>query len=243
MKKYGLIGFPLGHSFSVPYFKEKFSKENLLDSIYEAYPLDQIQKLNKVFDDNPELIGLNVTIPYKEAVIPFLDELEEKAMKIGAVNTIKIKNGKRIGYNTDILGFQNSLLPLIEDSFVQGLILGTGGAAKAVAFVLEELGIPFRYVSSKPSTENINYQDLNENWIKSHTLIIHCSPLGMYPHIDSFPDIPYQYLGEGHILFDLIYNPEETLFLKKGREMGARTKNGLEMLYRQAEASWEIWNT
>jgi shikimate dehydrogenase len=242
MKGYGLIGFPLGHSFSVPYFQKKFEQEGIKDSYYKAFPIDSISKFPELLSSHPELIGLNITIPYKESVLKYLDEIDETADRIGAVNTLHIKNGKLKGFNTDILGFKKSLVSLLENRNYRALVLGTGGAAKAVSFVLDELNIPYRLVSRTPDKQGLSYQELNQKILEEFHLIVNCSPLGMYPHTDSFPEIPYPYLGPGHILFDLIYNPLETEFLKKGRERGAKTLNGLEMLHLQAEASWTIWN-
>ena len=242
MKGYGLIGFPLGHSFSVPYFQKKFEQEGIKDSYYKAFPIDAISKFPELLRSHPELIGLNITIPYKESVLKYLDEIDETADRIGAVNTLQIKNGKLKGFNTDIVGFKKSLVPLLENRNYRALVLGTGGAAKAVGFVLDELNIPYRLVSRTPDMQGLSYQELNQKILEESHLIVNCSPLGMYPHMDSFPEIPYPYLGSGHILFDLIYNPLETEFLKKGRERGAKTLNGLEMLHLQAEASWTIWN-
>jgi len=242
MRAFGLLGFPLGHSFSVPYFKNKFEREGILNCRYEAYPIDSINRLKGLLSSHKDLEGLNVTIPYKEAVIPYLDQMDGTAKEIGAVNTIRIRNGILKGYNTDIIGFENSLLPILQKPAYKALILGTGGASKAVAYVLKKQGIPYRFVSRNPENEGLAYDQIQSEIMNEYHLLINCTPLGMSPHLESFPEIPYSFIGANHILYDLIYNPEETLFLKKGKEQGARIKNGLEMLHLQAEASWEIWN-
>ncbi len=247
MKIFGLIGYPLGHSFSQKYFAEKFDKEDVRDCQYLNFPIENIELLSGIIDKNPELIGLNVTIPYKKQVISYLDEVDEIAQKIGAVNTIKIMyhNGTYIlkGYNTDIFGFYHSLKPHLKKKHNNALILGTGGSSKAVAFVLNELGIDFMYVSRNPKQkEHISYTELCGPVLYNFQIIINTTPLGMYPNIGSCPDIPYDYITKDHILFDLVYNPEETIFLKKGKEKGSVTINGLSMLNLQAEKSWEIWN-
>ncbi|MBK6276450.1 MAG: shikimate dehydrogenase [Saprospirales bacterium] len=243
MKQFGLIGYPLSHSFSKGYFAEKFAKENIVDCKYDVFPLEKIEDFVELCNDKKNLIGLNVTIPYKEKIIPFLDELDETAANIGAVNTIKFSNGKEIGYNSDAYGFEMSLKPLLKQHHTKALILGTGGASKAVEYVLRKLGISFQYVSRNKNEKAISYEELNEAIIQHSKLIINTTPIGMYPNIDTAPDIPYNFITDKHLLYDLIYNPEETLFLKKGKEKGAQTKNGLEMLYLQAERSWEIWNS
>lgn len=246
MRKFGLIGFPLGHSFSVPFFKLKFEKEKIRDISYLAYPIPSLELFPNLIESNPELIGLNVTIPYKEKIIPFLDSVDPEAKKIGAVNTILLKNNQKLGFNTDIIGFKNSLIPLLDHKMINGaLVLGTGGASNAVGYVLNEMKIPFLVASRKETghrQKTILYSQVDKNIIKSNLLIINCTPLGMYPNIDQFPEIPYEHLNSNHILYDLVYNPEETQFLNKGKLVGATLKNGLEMLYLQAEASWKIWN-
>lgn len=243
MKQYGLIGYPLSHSFSKGYFSEKFSKEKITDSNYEIYPIETIQYFEALCQSHPNFIGLNVTIPYKEQVIPFLDALDEEAKSIGAVNTIKFENDKKIGYNSDCYGFERSIKPFLQTHHKEALILGTGGASKAVEYVLKKLGIQFQYVSRAKSERAISYNDLNEEIIQKSTIIINTSPVGMYPNVTAAPPIPYEFIGEKHLLYDLVYNPEETLFLKNGKTKGAQVKNGLEMLYLQAERSWEIWNS
>ena len=244
MNLYGLIGFPLTHSFSTTYFTEKFQKVNIAGSNYELFEIKEADLILEIIKNNPDLKGLNVTIPHKENVIRFLDEIDSAAKKIGAVNVIKINNGKLKGYNSDYYGFRQSLINFMgETKNIKALILGTGGAAKAVKAALEDLTIPYKFVSRKKEKDNFSYNDLNENILSEYKLIINTSPLGMYPKTDAFPEIPYQYIGPGHFLFDLVYNPEETTFMKKGAEKGARTLNGLEMLHLQAEKAWEIWNS
>ena len=247
IQKLGLIGFPLSHSFSVSYFKNKFEAEKITDFTYENFEIPTIEELNKVIDENPNLIGLNVTIPYKEQVIPFLDELDDDAKKIGAVNTIKIirtgNTRKLIGYNTDCYGFSESLKPLLKQAHYKALILGTGGAAKAVEFVLKEIGLDVLYVSRNPASENeLGYTDLIGDVFDKYKVIINSTPLGMFPKVDNCPEIPYEFLNSENLLYDLVYNPAETLFMKKGAEQGAATQNGLPMLQLQAERAWEIWN-
>jgi len=237
--KLGLIGYPLSHSFSPSYFAEKFAQLNIYDSEYLAYSIDDISKINSIFESG--VTGLNVTIPYKEQVIQFLDELSDEAAQIGAVNTIKIENGRKVGYNTDVYGFQASLLEQIGEANIErALILGSGGASKAVKFVLRKLGIEFKIVSRKE--QYLTYSNVNKEIIQNHKLIINTTPLGMYPNVDNCPALPYEGLSEYHFLYDLVYNPEKTLFLKKGEASGASIKNGNDMLILQAEKSWEIWN-
>ncbi|TGD58132.1 shikimate dehydrogenase family protein [Flavobacterium humi] len=244
MKKLGLLGKNIGYSFSRNYFTDKFNKEGLADVFtYENYDIDSIEKFPETIKKTPGLIGLNVTIPYKEAVIPFLDGLSENARQIGAVNTIKMEtNGKLTGHNTDYYGFLQSLQPLLKEHHKKALILGTGGAAKAIAFGLTEIGIDSEFVSRKPAANTITYGDLNRQSFEENQIIINCTPLGTSPKTELFPDIPYDFFTPNHIAFDLIYNPEKTTFLKKAEEKGAVLKNGYEMLVFQAEKAWEIWN-
>lgn len=243
MKQFGLIGYPLSHSFSKNYFSKKFQNEHILDCEYEVYPLEKIEDFLDLCKQQNKLVGLNVTIPYKEKVIAYLDDLSEEAKQINAVNTIKFIDGKKIGYNTDCYGFEISLQPLLQSHHKNALILGTGGASKAVEFVLKKLGIAFQYVSRNASEKSIAYVALNEEIMQTATLIINCTPIGMYPAVEAAPEIPYQFITEKHLLYDLVYNPEETLFLKNGKANDAQIKNGLEMLHLQAEKSWEIWNS
>lgn len=245
MKIYGLIGHPLSHSFSKKYFEEKFEKENITDSKYELFDIDTIEKISGIFNNNPTLKGLNVTIPYKESVFEYLDKVDAVAQKIGAVNTIKIDSTtkQKIGFNTDYYGFKKSLKPFLDKHHQRALILGTGGASKAVHYVLEELNIDSLFVSRNPKKDNeIGHNELNNYVIQHHQLIINTTPVGMYPNISEKPNIPYQYLTPQHLLYDLIYNPLETAFLTKGKSKGCTTLNGLDMLKMQAEKSWEIWN-
>ena len=237
MDKYGLIGYPLGHSFSVTYFNEKFQSENI-DAEYVNFEIPRIEDFMEVIDENPDLRGLNVTIPYKEQVIPYLDELDKDTAKIGAVNVIKIiRQGKGkvklVGYNSDIIGFTQSIEPLLRPHHKRALVLGTGGAAKAVYHGLENLGIESTYVSRTKRS--------NDVLMAEHTVIVNCTPVGMYPKVDECPEIPYDRLTSDHLLYDLLYNPNETLFMKKGRMHGSMVKNGLEMLLLQAFAAWGIW--
>lgn len=245
MDKYGLIGYPLGHSFSITYFNEKFENENI-DAIYENYEIPSIENLAEVLDSNPELKGLNVTIPYKEKVICYLDSLSPEARAIGAVNVIRVfHKGSNVilkGYNSDVIGFTKSIEPLLESYHKKALILGTGGAAKAIDYGLKSLGLETLFVSrfNKPGT--VQYEKLTAGDVKEYNVIVNCTPCGMYPHSDECPHIPYDGLDSHNILYDLIYNPDETLFMKKGIEKGSLVKNGLEMLLLQAFASWDFWN-
>jgi len=241
MKTLGLIGFPLSHSFSKKYFSEKFEKEGITGCQYELFPLETIKELPGLLAKNPSIVGLNVTIPYKEAVLPYLDEVDESAA-FGAVNTIKIENGKLRGFNTDVYGFEESLKPLLKTHHKGALVLGTGGAAKAVVSVLERLGIAHMYVSRTPHEGQFSYKDINKNILEKHQIIVNTTPLGMYPKAERCPDLPYEQLSDKHLLYDLVYNPDVTTFLKNGKKQGAIGKNGLEMLYLQAERAWEIWN-
>lgn len=244
MKQFGLIGFPLGHSFSKKFFTEKFENEQIA-ARYDLYELDDISKFSSLVQD-VELSGLNVTIPYKEKVIPFLHELDETAQKIGAVNVIKFmrRDGNLLlkGYNSDAIGFENSLKPYLQTHHTKALILGTGGASKAIDYVLNKLGVETTFVSRRAQAGMLTYADLNEQIICENTIIVNASPVGTFPHSDECPDIPYQYLSDKHLLFDVVYNPAETLFLKKGRDCGSVGLNGEAMLVGQAIAAWEIWN-
>jgi len=242
MKLYGLIGRELGHSWSQQYFQKKFQTEGIEDVDYRLFPLKAISELPSLLSEYPDICGLNVTIPYKESVLPYLDQLDPVAEKVGAVNTIQIQNRKLIGYNTDLVGIRGSLAPLLAGRMERAIILGTGGAAKAVCFVLEEIGIDQLIVSRQSGKGDVTYDELSEEDIRSHELIINCTPLGMHPNIEGFPPIPYSSIGEQHILFDLVYNPAETKFLKKGLERGALVESGIDMLKLQAEESWRIWN-
>ena len=247
MRRYGLLGYPLTHSFSKKYFTERFEKENI-NSTYQNFEIDNINKFPEVIENNPEIVGLNVTIPYKEQVIPFLDDLNKSAREIGAVNTIKVqREGSKVylkGFNTDTFGFENSLKPFLKPHHKKALILGTGGASKALKYVLSKLGIEYISASIEELKENeIRYEEIDEDMMNERHVIINATPLGTYPKVDTFPDIPYEYITEKHLLFDLVYNPEVTVFLGKGKEKGAAVKNGYEMLLLQAIRSYEIWNS
>ncbi len=240
----GLIGFPLTHSFSKRYFADKFAFESLQGYTYENYALQSVEELPKLIADHPSLRGLNVTIPHKQSILRYMDQLDAEAAAIGAVNTIVIgPDGCLAGYNSDIFGFEESLKRFITRDFDgQALVLGTGGAAKAVWFVLTKLGIPFTSVSRNRKPDIISYDDLTIALMHQHGLIINTTPLGMYPNIEECPAIPYDLLTPSHYLYDLIYNPEETAFMQRGQSRGAQTKNGYEMLVLQAERSWQIWH-
>lgn len=246
MRQYGLIGYPLTHSFSKKFWTEKFNAD-FLDCCYENFEIDEIGKLPGIINNNPNLRGLNVTIPYKEQVIPFLDELDDAAREAGAVNTIKISRvGGKIslkGYNSDIFGFQKTLEPLLKEYHSKALILGSGGASKAVKYVLKKLGIGFISASIEELKENeISYESVSREIMEERLLIINATPLGTYPKVDTCPPIPYEFLTEKHLLYDLVYNPETTRFMALGIEKGATVKNGYDMLIGQALRSYEIWN-
>ena len=243
MFKFGLIGKNIDYSFSKKYFSEKFESENLPHS-YENFDISSIDFFKEIISETTDLKGLNVTIPYKEKIIQYLDFLDETAEKIGAVNTIKISEEKKLtGYNTDFYGFQKSLEKFLPLQKKTALILGTGGASKAVAYALENLGFDFKFVSRTENPNSISYKSLSKSILENHLLIINCTPLGTFPNIHEYPAIPYEFITENHLLFDLIYNPAETEFLKQGKIRGAKTANGLRMLELQAEKAWEIWNS
>lgn len=242
MKTYGLIGFPLSHSFSEKYFTDKFINEEIDDCIYKLFPLENIEDVRLLFEIEKNIKGLNVTIPYKESIIEYLDNLDPVAQKIGAVNCIVVDEIQRIGYNTDHAGFRDALKPLLKPQHTQALVLGTGGASKAVIYTLRELGVAYTWVSRNPDHKRIGYADITAEIMNTHTLIINCTPLGMYPDVEAAPDIPYQLITPEHLLFDLIYNPADTQFMQKGKAQGATVSNGYEMLRLQAEYAWEIWN-
>ncbi len=240
MRTFGLIGYPLKHSFSPEYFMKKFVKEGIINSEYCLFELENMEHIIDLVEAKKPS-GLNVTIPYKEQVLPYMDELSQEAKKTGAVNTIKFRGEICIGYNTDIYGFEVSLRQLYgRNKPVNALILGTGGAAKAVQYVLEEHNIMYQNVSRRQGY--LNYEDLDVGLINAHLLIINTTPLGTYPNVNNCPRIPYHFLTKRHLLYDLVYNPQETLFLKQGEARGAKTMNGLNMLHLQAEKAWEIWN-
>lgn len=242
-KQFGLVGKNIGYSFSKAYFSEKFQKENLPTHAYENFDIEGIFEFPGILKNNPNLKGLNVTIPYKEVVIPFLDKMSKNASKIGAVNTIKLfGNGKTKGYNTDFYGFKKSLKPLLKKHHQKALILGTGGASKAVAYALRLLEIDYILVSREASEHTLTYDEIDASTFEEYQIIINCTPLGTSPEVELCPGIPYEYFTRKHIAYDLIYNPEETTFLKKAKEKGAVIKNGHEMLVFQAEKAWNVWN-
>lgn len=252
MDTYGLIGYPLGHSFSRKFFSEKFEKEGI-DAQYLNFEIPSIEEFLEVIKNNPTLKGLNVTIPYKQQVMQYLDDISEEAKAIGAVNVIHVNrqqttdNRQLIGYNSDVIGFVESIKPLLKPHHQKALILGTGGASKAIHYGLtKKLGIETLFVSRQRATDNrqqttITYSDITPEVLKEYEVIVNCSPVGMFPHVDECPALPYEAMNENHLLYDLVYNPLETLFMKKGAEQGATVKNGLEMLHLQAIASWEFW--
>ena len=240
---YGLVGKNISYSFSQGYFTEKFKAMGLTNYSYRNYDFQSIEDFEVIVKEEEHLSGINVTIPYKEAVIPYLAAMDPEAEKIGAVNTIKFTENGLKGYNTDAYGFKTALQPLIKNGHNKALILGTGGASKAIAYVLAELNISFKYVSRNPSDGQLSYEQLDNGIMKSHTLIINCTPLGTFPNVGQKPDIPYEHVGPDHLLFDLIYNPEKSAFLEEGENRGAAITNGLKMLQLQAEKAWEIWNS
>ena len=246
MDKYGLIGYPLGHSFSISYFNQKFTDEGI-NAKYENYEIASIDELTEILDTTPELRGLNVTIPYKEKVIPFLDSISPEARAIGAVNVIRVTHEKNKtilkGFNSDVIGFTQSIEPMIDKKWhKKALILGTGGASKAICYGLKSLGIEPVFVSRYERPETIQYETITPEVIKEYNVIVNCTPVGMYPHTDECPKLPYEAMDNHTILYDLIYNPDQTLFMRKGAAYGAEVKNGLEMLLLQAFASWEFWH-
>ncbi len=245
-KKYGLIGKNISYSFSKNYFLKKFDKLQLDNCTYENFDLASIDEFPLILDKNINLIkGLNVTIPYKQDIFKYLDEIDKDAELIGAVNTVKIIDNQRLkGFNTDVYGFKNSLTPLLQKHMKKALVLGTGGASKAVAFVLKSLNIDFLFVSRRPENDiSISYEVLDKSILNKYQILINCTPLGTFPDVENYPDLPYKELTHKHLLFDLIYNPKHSSFLKKGMQYGAQIKNGQEMLELQADRSWEIWNS
>lgn len=244
MKLYGLIGYPLSHSFSKKYFTDKFQKEKLADCFYELFPLASLDHFSSLLNTNPDLKGLNVTIPYKQQILQYLSDQTENVKAIGAANTLKILNGKISGYNTDVVGFERSFIQQLQSYHKKALVLGTGGSSKAVEFVLQKMGIDYLLVTRNeaPNTGMINYSNIDVELIEEYNIIINCTPAGTFPNEDECPSIPYQFISKENYLFDLVYNPKKTLFLKRGEEKGATIKNGYEMLIMQAEESWRIWN-
>ncbi|MBR3444402.1 MAG: shikimate dehydrogenase [Prevotella sp.] len=245
MDKYGLIGYPLGHSFSISYFNEKFESEGI-DAVYENFEIPQIDDVKEIIDSNPDLKGFNVTIPYKQQVLKYIKELSPEAKAIGAVNVIRIehKGNKTVlkGFNSDVIGFTKSIEPILNTYHKKALILGTGGAAKAVQYGLQSLGIETLFVSRTKKKNAITYEEVTADIVREYNVIVNCTPVGMYPHIDECPKLPYEAMDSHTLLYDLLYNPDETKFLRLGAERGATVKNGLEMLLLQAFVSWEIWN-
>ncbi|MBP5364881.1 MAG: shikimate dehydrogenase [Bacteroidales bacterium] len=246
MRKYGLIGMPLGHSFSQKYFTEKFENEHI-DAQYNLYPLNSIDEVRRLLADEPELCGFNVTIPYKEQIFKYLDSVDAEAQEVGAVNVVKIfRDGNSLklkGFNSDIYGFYETIKPMIRPWHTRALILGTGGASKAVAAMMRKLGIEYRFVSRNGKDGALKYADIDKQVMADYTVLVNATPLGMFPNCDQCPDIPYNLLTDRHLAYDLIYNPLETKFLQLARQKGAQTKNGLEMLHLQAEKAWQIWQT
>ena len=245
MDKYGLIGYPLGHSFSIGYFNEKFQNE-CIDAEYVNFEIPNIESLPEILASNPTLRGFNVTRPYKEVVIPYLSAMSKEAEEIGAVNVVKIMHkGKKTtmkGYNSDVIGFTQSIEPLLETFHKKALILGTGGASKAINYSLRTLGLETKFVSRTGKNDGFRYEEITEDVIREYNVIVNCTPVGMYPHANECPSLPYEKMDSHTLLYDLIYNPDETLFMKKGAAQGATVKNGLEMLLLQAFASWNFWN-
>jgi len=246
MDKYGLIGYPLGHSFSISYFNQKFSDEGI-DARYENFEIPSIDQLQEILDTTPNLKGLNVTIPYKERVMEYLDSVTPEAQVIGAVNVIRVshegKNVRLKGYNSDVIGFTQSIEPMLDKKWhKKALILGTGGASKAINYGLKSLGLETVYVSRYQRPHTVQYENITPEVVREYNVIVNCTPVGMYPHTEECPPLPYEAMNQHTILYDLIYNPDETLFMKRGREQGADVKNGLEMLLLQAFASWEFWH-
>jgi shikimate dehydrogenase len=244
MRIFGLIGFPLSHSFSKKYFDQKFASERINDANFFLYPIPKIEEVVNLIQSTPNLQGLAITIPYKKQIIPYLNKVSTEVNQMQACNCVHIKQGELIGYNTDVIGFKKSLLQKLQVHHNSALILGTGGAAAAVAFVFNELKIPFQFVSRNPSSSNnyISYGQINEALLLQFPIIVNTTPLGTFPNVNACPPIPYEFLSEKNYLFDLVYNPAETLFLKKGKEKGCVVQNGYDMLVGQAEANWEIWN-
>jgi shikimate dehydrogenase len=242
MRKFGLIGHPLTHSFSGKYFAEKFQRESINDTHYALYDMKHLDDISSLKQE-PELRGFNVTIPYKESILPYLDSVDFIAQEIGAVNCVDIRDGRWMGYNTDAFGFEMSIKPFLENKYERALILGTGGASKAIAYVLKKWGIPYHFATREPRADNhLAYEALNATTIPFFPLIIQCTPIGTYPTLEECPPLAYEALGSSHFLYDVVYNPAESLFLKRGKAQGAQTMNGLRMLEMQAEKSWEIWN-
>ncbi len=241
--RFGLIGRDIGYSFSRGYFTEKFHALGLTDHSYENFDLAEITDFPELIGITKDIKGFNVTIPYKEAILPYLTKIDDEAQKIGAVNTIKVEGSTLTGYNTDVYGFQKSLEPMLNETHKNALILGTGGASKAVAYVFDKLGINYHQVSRRPKTGQLAYAGLTYDILQSHPIVVNATPLGTHPNVDEKPPLPYESLTDRHLLFDLIYNPSKTAFLKEGEQRGAAIQNGLRMLELQAEKAWELWTS
>lgn len=242
MSSYGIIGYPLTHSFSEKYFTEKIAREGITDAVFHNFPLTNIEAFPELLLSNPSLRGLAVTIPYKEKVLAYVQHLSDEVQQIGAANCIKIREGVLTAFNTDIIGFERSFVKHLQPHHTKALILGTGGASKAIQFVLKKLGIEFLIVSRNSNEDHIAYTEIDDNILHDHRVIINCTPLGTFPHTNTFPEIPYHLLNPEHYLYDLVYNPAKTLFLQKGEEQGTIIENGMDMLIIQAEENWRIWN-
>lgn len=245
MRKFGLIGYPLGHSFSKKYFTEKFAREGRSDCQFELYELPQVIDFSNLILQEKELEGLSVTIPYKEQIIPFLDSLDPACEQIGAVNCIRIREGKKVGFNTDYLGFKQSLQAWLGEAIPSALVLGTGGASKAVQQALRDLGVSYRIVSRSKLEGQLTYQDLSEDktWLENHPLVINTTPVGTFPKVEGIPELPLNQLNESHLVYDLVYNPPITRLMRECMDRGGKAKNGQDMLELQAEAAWSIWNS
>lgn len=245
MRKFGLIGYPLGHSFSKKYFSEKFAREGRSDCQFELYEFSQVTDFSNLILQEKALEGLSVTIPYKEQIIPFLDALDPACKRIGAVNCIRIRDGKKVGFNTDYLGFKQSLQAWLGDSILSALVLGTGGASKAVQQALRDLEVSYQLVSRTQQEGQLTYQDLSENkaWLENHPLIINTTPLGTFPQVEGIPELPLEQLDGRHLVYDLVYNPPVTRLMRECLDRGGKAKNGQDMLELQAEAAWSIWNS
>ncbi len=242
MRTFGLVGYPLTHSFSQKYFTNKFHQLGISNAAYINFSIPSINELEDILKAHTNLVGFNVTIPHKKHIIPFLNEQTDAVKQIGACNCVKILDGKLMGYNTDVVGFEQSLKPFLNTYHQKALVFGSGGAAAAVEYVLNKLQIQYKIVSRNPISNQLSYEALNRDWIETHTILINTSPVGQYPSVNEAPAIPYEFIGNQHHLFDLIYNPSETLFLQMGKAQGATIQNGAEMLVLQAEESWRIWN-
>lgn len=243
MKTYGIVGFPLTHTFSKIFFTQKFQKEGIPDTQYEIYPIGSAGEIKNLIAEDPSIAGLNVTIPYKQSILRYIDDLDKLPEGLKACNCIRIVSGRTVGYNTDVIGFEKSLVPYLEKQYGSALILGNGGAAAAIKFVLKKRKLSYKIVGRNIKDDvDLTYGGLTKSIVEQHTLIINTTPLGTFPNVNDCPDIPYQFLTARHLLYDLVYNPEKTLFLQKGEAFGAAIKNGYEMLVLQAEESWRIWN-